>query len=69
MRIETVRVWMLVGFCLLLAGMCLYVLEVTEDGQFAVFLTAIGVVYFGVGIGLSIMHDRHMIKRTRAGDE
>jgi hypothetical protein len=31
--------------------------------------TVMGLVYFGIGVVLTIMHDRHMIKRTRAGRE
>jgi hypothetical protein len=29
----------------------------------------IGLIYFGVGAVLSVIHDRHMIKRTRARHE
>jgi hypothetical protein len=33
----------------------------------AQFVAVIGLVYFGIGVVLTIMHDRHMIERTRAG--
>jgi len=42
MRIEIVRAWMLVGFCLVLVGMYLYMLQITEGGKLAVFLAAMG---------------------------
>jgi len=47
MRIETVRAWMFVGFCLLTIGTLLYIFDVT-DGP-AIFLAAVGFVYFIVG--------------------
>jgi hypothetical protein len=47
-------------------GMLLYVFEVTAGRQ---FVAVMGLVYFGIGVVLTIMHDRHMIKRTRAGRE
>lgn len=68
MRIEIVRAWMLVGFCLVLVGMYLYMLQITEGGKLAVFLAAMGLVYFSIGVILSLIHDEHMTKRTRAGD-
>ena len=68
MRIEIVRAWMLVGFCLVLAGMYLYMLQITEGGKLAVFLAAMGLVYFSIGVILSLIHDQHMTKRTRADD-
>ena len=68
MRIEIVRAWMLVGFCLVLAGMYLYMLQITEGGKLAVFLAAMGLVYFSIGVILSLIHDQHMTKRTRASD-
>jgi hypothetical protein len=34
----------------------------------AVFLAAMGLVYFSIGVILSLIHDQHMTKRTRAGD-
>jgi hypothetical protein len=70
MRIETIKAWMFVGFGLLLIiGMLLYVFEVTAGGKLAQFVAVMGLVYFGIGVVLTIMHDRHMIKRTRAGRE
>ena len=68
MRIEIVRAWMLVGFCLVLVGMYLYMLQITEGGKLAVFLAAMGIVYFSIGVILSLIHDQHMTKRTRADD-
>lgn len=68
MRIEIVRAWMLVGFCLVLGGMYLYMLQITEGGKLAVFLAAMGLVYFSIGVILSLIHDQHMTKRTRADD-
>jgi len=59
---------MLVGFCLVLAGMYLYMLQITEGGKLAVFLAAMGLVYFSIGVILSLIHDQHMTKRTRAAD-
>jgi len=35
----------------------------------AQFVAVMGLVYFGIGVVLTIMHDRHMIKRTGAGRE
>jgi hypothetical protein len=67
MRIETVRAWMFVGFCLLTIGTLLYIFDVTDDP--AIFLAAVGFVYFIVGVVSTLMHDRHMLKRTRAGRE
>jgi hypothetical protein len=69
MRIETVRTWLLVGLLLQTAGMFLYMLEATADGRPAIFLAAVGFVYFMVGAVLSLVHDKHMAKRTRAGRE
>ena len=69
MRIETIKGWMLVGFGLLIIGMLLYVFEVTADGELAQFVAVMGLVYFGIGAVLTIMHDRHTIKRKRAGRE
>jgi hypothetical protein len=67
MRIETVRAWMLVGFSLLLAGLCLYAFRATVGGKFAVFVAAMGIVYLFIGSALTFIHDRHMARRTRAG--
>jgi hypothetical protein len=49
--------------------MFLYMLEATADGRPAIFLAAVGFVYFMVGAVLSLVHDKHMAKRTRAGRE
>jgi hypothetical protein len=67
MRIETIRAWMLVGFCLLTIGTLLYIFDVT-DGP-AIFLAVVGFVYFIVGVVSILVHDRHMLKRTRARRE
>jgi len=69
-RIETVRVWLLVGFSLLVAGLCLYAFkESPAGGKFAIFVAAMGIVYLNVGLLLTFIHDKHMTKRTRAGRE
>ena len=47
----------------------LYVFKGPEDSRLAGFLVAMGVVYFGIGAMLIVMHDHHMTKRTRAGRE
>ena len=65
-RIETIRVWMFVGFGLLLVGTWLVLFGVTEDGK---FLAVIGLVYFGISLVLTLIHDRHMMRRTRARQE
>ena len=57
---------MFVGFCLLIVGTWLYLFEITQGGK---FLAVMGLVYFGIGAVLIVMHDRHMAKRTRAGQE
>lgn len=67
MRVETVRAWMFVGFCLLTAGTLLYMSQVA--GKLAIFLATIGLVYFIIGLLLSLVHDKHMAGRTRAGRE
>ena len=46
--------------------MLLYVFEAPQAGKLAQFVAVMGLVYFGIGVVLTIMHDRHMIKRTRA---
>ena len=67
MRIETVSAWMLVGFSLLTVGTLLYALEVTT--RLAMFLMTMGLGYFIIGAVLGVVHNKHMIKRTRAGRE
>ena len=69
MRMETASAWILASLCLLTIGMVVYVFKVPEDGKLAGFLVAMGLVYFGIGAVLTVMHDRHMAKRTRAGRE
>jgi hypothetical protein len=44
-------------------------LKSPQAGKLAQFVAVMGLVYFGIGVVLTIMHDRHMIKRTRAGRE
>jgi Kef-type K+ transport system membrane component KefB len=68
MRRETIAVWIFVGFGLLMLGTFLYVLGLAE-GAFARLLAGVGIVYFGIGIVLSVMHDRHMARRTQAGND
>ena len=63
MRTETVTAWMFVGFSLLTIAALLYIIGVS---QLAIFMSVLGVAYFFIGIVLSLMHDRHMAKRTRA---
>jgi hypothetical protein len=46
-----------------------YVFKLPEDGILAGFLAAVGLVHFGIGAVLIVMHDCHMAKRTRAGRE
>ena len=65
MRVETIKVWTLLGFGLLAVGSLLNLLQVAS--QWAIFLAVMGVVYFVIGIVLGIVHDRHMQTRTRAG--
>jgi preprotein translocase subunit SecG len=69
MRTETAINWIFVGFGLLAIGMLLYMFEVTEDGLLAKFLEIIGVVYFAIGMVLAVIHNKHMLKRMRAGRE
>ena len=69
MRIETIRTWMFAGFCLLTLGTLLSMFEVTAGGRLGIFLALVGLVYFGVAIVVTLIHDRHMAKRTRAGQE
>jgi uncharacterized membrane protein len=69
-RIETVRAWMLAGFSLILAGLCLYAFKSSSGGgKLAMFVAAMGLVYLNLGLVLTFIHDRHMAKRTRAGRE
>jgi membrane-bound ClpP family serine protease len=68
MRIETIRAWLLVGFCLLIIGMLLSMFEVIAK-NWGLILALLGFVYFCIGAALSVMHDRHMVKRTRARQE
>jgi len=58
---------MFVGYCLLAMGICLYILEVA--GRLAIFLAAVGFVYFTVGLVLAFIHEKHMAERMRAGDD
>jgi uncharacterized membrane protein YiaA len=55
-----------VGFCLLIVGTWLYLFEITQGGK---FLAVMGLVYFGISVVLTLIHDRHMAKRTRARRE
>jgi hypothetical protein len=48
-------------------GTLLYNSRVLQDGKLGIFLAVVGLVYFSIGVVLSVMHDRHMLKRTRAG--
>jgi hypothetical protein len=69
MRNETASAWILASLCLLTIGTALYVFTSPEDGKLTGFLITLGLIYFGIGAVLTVMHDRHMAKRTRAGRE
>ena len=43
-------------------------LQSPQAGKLAQFVAVTGLVYFGIGVVLTIMHDRHMIKRTERGE-
>ena len=38
-------------------------------GKLTVFLAVMGLIYFSIGAVLTVLHDHHMAKRTRAGWE
>jgi hypothetical protein len=42
-------------------------LEIPEGSELGSFLTVMGLVYFAIGGTLLLRHDRHMVKRMRAG--
>ena len=65
MRVETIKAWVLVGFGLLAIGTVLNLLQFA--GHWGIFLAVMGVVYFCIGMLLSVIRDRHMNTRTRAG--
>jgi hypothetical protein len=44
-------------------------LKSPQAGKLTQFVAVTGLVNFGIGVVLTIMHDRHMIKRTQAGRE
>lgn len=69
MRIETASAWMVASLCLLTIGTALYVFNVPQSDKLVGFLAALGLVYFIIGAVLNVMHDRHMAKRTQAGEE
>jgi len=69
MRRETASTWILASLFLLTIGMALYVFNFPGHGKLAGFLAAMGFLYFCIGAVLTIIHDRHMAKRTRAGRE
>jgi len=69
MRRETASAWILASLCLLAIGVAVYVFNIPEACKLAGFLAVMGFVYFGIGAVLTLMHDRHMAKRTRAGRE
>jgi hypothetical protein len=69
MRIATIAAWVFVGFGLMLIGALLYVLQISEYGKLARFVAVMGGIYFCIGIILTLMHDRHMARRTQAGRE
>ena len=67
MRIETASAWILASLCVLTIGTALLIFKVPQAIKFAGLLIAMGLVYFGIGAVLIVMHDRHMARRTRAG--
>ena len=67
MRSETASAWILASLCLLVIGIAVYVFNIPEAGKLAGFLAVMGFIYFGIGAVLTVIHDRHMAKRTRAG--
>ena len=69
MRLATITTWLFVGFGLLMIGAFLCLFQITEVTKLAGFLAVLGVVYFAIGVVLTLMHDRHMLERTRAGRE
>ena len=60
--------WILISLCLLVIAIALFALNV-RDGKLAGLLAVMGLVYFSIGAVLSVVHDRHMAKRTRAWQE
>jgi hypothetical protein len=68
MRIETATTWIFASLCLLIVGISLFIFNVPEDGKLAGVLAGMGILYFGIGAVLTVMHDYHMAKRTRAGN-
>ena len=46
----------------------MYVFNIPETSTLAGFVEVMGFVYFGIGAVLTVIHDRHMAKRTRAGE-
>jgi uncharacterized membrane protein len=69
MRIETAFAWILASICVMIIGLGLLVFGGLENGRFAGFLIGMGIVDFGIGAVLTIIHDHHMAKRTRPGRE
>ena len=67
MRIETALNWILVSICLMIIAPAVYAFNVDGNGKLAALLVAMGLVCFGIGAVLTVMHDRHMARRTRAG--
>ncbi|MGN6731920.1 MAG: hypothetical protein ACTHMB_08110 [Candidatus Binatia bacterium] len=67
MRTGTIAAWIFVGFGLLIIGTWLQTFGVL--GTLGIFVAALGLVYFVIGWVLSVMHGRHLDKRTRAGRE
>ena len=69
MRIETAWALILTSLCLLALGVAVYVFNVPQSGKLVGFLALMGAVYFSIGAVLTVIHDRHMANRTRAGWE
>lgn len=66
MRVETIKAWILLGLGLLAIGT---LLKLLVAGQLGIFVAVMGVVYFCIGMLLSVVRDLHMKTRTRAGQE
>jgi len=67
MRPETPSAWIFASLCLLAIALALFVFD--GSSKLTGFLAVMGVIYFGIGAVLTVMHDHHMAKRTRAGWE
>ena len=67
MRSETALAWILASICVLIIGLALLVFDGLENRTFAGFLIGMGIVDFGIGAVLTVIHNHQMAKRTAAG--